>query len=106
MTERELDLTADKLVDTMAHGQLLMMSNSRHLMLLNFQPAINGSRQTANQSAQAASPPDALRKEPQSLQRETDLRASGLTSQARPPSSQESSQEMVPQITTTTERQD
>merc|ERR1719263_2208753 len=106
-------LTADRLEDSMVHGQLavhLRMFNSdksdSFKPRLNFQPAINGLRQTANQSAPEISQPDALTKEPQNLQRETDLRASGLTSQARPPSSQESCQEMVPQITTTTERQE
>ena len=71
---------------------------------LNFQPAINGSPPTANQSAPEISPLAALRKEPQSHQRETDSKASGPTSQARPPSSQESSQETVLPTTTSTER--
>lgn len=109
-----MDQNADKSVDSMVHGQLLMMSKSDNQsepsrdfnLLLNFQPAINGSPPTANQSAPEISPPDALRKEPQNLQRETDLRANTLTSQARPQSSQESSQRMVLLTTTSTERQD
>lgn len=103
-------LTADKSVDSMVHGQSLTMSNLNKLVSSNtphnFQPAINGSPPTANQSAPEISPPAALRKEPQSHQRETDSRANGLTSQARPPSSQESPQETESPTTTSTERQD
>merc|ERR1711990_751615 len=82
--------------------KLRLLETSR--IFLNFQPAINGSPPTANQSATEISPLAALRREPQSHQRETDSKASGPTSQARPPSSQESSQETVLPTTTSTER--
>jgi len=79
------------------HSHRLQNINWCKLMVVwHFQPAINGLRQTANQCAPEIWPWDALRKEPQNLQRETDLRASGLTSPARPPSNQESCQEMEP----------
>jgi len=111
VTEKALDgdQNADKLVDSMAHGPSLMMSKSVLLtdfkILPNFQPAINGSPPTANQFAPEISPPDALRRELQNLQEETDSRENGLTSQARPPSSQEFSQKTVLLTTTSTERQ-
>lgn len=66
--------------------------------LPNFQPAINGLPQTASQSAPEISPSDAARKELQNLQRETDLKESGLISQVRPRSSQGSCQEMELEI--------
>jgi len=106
--ERDQELIADKLVDLTDHGQILMISNSKPLEIFkifpNFQPAINGSPPTANQSAPEISPLDAARREPQSHQRETDSRASGPTSQARLPSNQESSQKTVLPTTTSTER--
>jgi hypothetical protein len=109
-TERDQTLTADRLEDITVHGQSQMISRSRLLaksrIFLNFQPAINGSQPIANQSAPEIWPPAAVRRELQSHQRETDMKASGPTSQARPPSSQESSQETVLPTTTSTERQE
>ena len=108
--ERDQELTADRLEDTTVHGQWQMISRSRPLVksriFLNFQPAINGSRQTANQSALEIWPLAAVRRELQSHQRGTDMKASGPTSQARPPSNQESSQETVLPTTTSTERKE
>ena len=60
----------------------------------NYQPVINGSPPTVNQSAIEIKPLDALKEELQKDQEETDTRVNGLTSPNKPPFKLECCQEM------------